>query len=521
MSDIYHERLARLSDPTVLPLLRRLQRGVEKESLRVDPDGGLAQTPHPVALGSTLTHPCITTDYSEALLEFITPVARSIDETLAQLREIHQFVDRELQSELLWNASMPCRLGSDAEIPVARYGSSNSGRMKTVYRLGLGHRYGRHMQTIAGIHYNFSIDDGLWPLLLEGPVTQAAVTEAYFGLIRNFRRWSWLLIYLFGASPALDRSFLPDTPHTLETLSDDTLFSPYATSLRMGDLGYQSSAQEHLDVCYNQLASYVATLKQGILEPHPDYERIGVCVDGEYRQLSAGLLQIENEFYSTIRPKRVAARGETALSALAHRGVQYIEVRCLDINPYLPVGIDAETMRFLDAFLLYCLTAPSPLCDAAGQAELKRNTRLVVNEGRRPGLALRRDGVPIGLQAWGGELLDAIAPMAALLDAAHGSDDYRRSLDAQRARVADAALTPSAQLLRDLAGHGNSHVALTLAQSRGHLEQLRDEPLAAARLAELREASSASLARQATLEAEDQLPFADYLSRYFEQYRAL
>src|SRR5690606_36054887 len=138
----------------------------------------------------------------------------------------------------------------------------------------------------------------------------------------------------------------------------------------------------------------------------------GIVVDGEYRQLSAGLLQIENEFYSTIRPKRVAARGETALTALRRRGVQYIEVRSLDINPFLPLGIDAETIHFLDAFLLFCLLHESPVCTDAGSREASLNLKRVVNEGRRPGLTLQCDGAEVELADWASELLDGIQPIA-------------------------------------------------------------------------------------------------------------
>lgn len=525
MSDVLQQRLALLSRAETLPLLRQLRRGIEKESLRIDRNGWLAQTPHPRALGATLTHPLITTDYSEALLEFITLVSADIDQTVEQMDLIHRFVYDKLADENLWTASMPCWLGADSEIPVAQYGSSNIARMKTIYRVGLGYRYGRRMQTISGIHYNFSLPEALWPVLCGSQPTSAdlqeQVTAAYFGLIRNFRRYSWLLIYLFGVSPALCSSFLENREHQLQTLTPGTLYQPYGTSLRMGDLGYQSNAQENLKICYNRLDSYVDTLKHAILDPHPDYERIGVKVDGEYRQLSAGLLQIENEFYSTIRPKRVAKQGETALTALATRGVEYVEVRCIDVNPYLPVGIDAELMRFLDAFLLYCLLSDSPPGDADGVAELKQNMKRVVNEGRKPGLNLHREGTDIGLQAWANELLDAIEPIAALLDGAHGGSAYRDSLSVQRGRVADPDLTPSARLLRDLREADTGYADFTFQQSRRQGDYFRSRPLPPDLTNQFVEMAERSLRSQTELETVDAPPFDNYLHHYFEQYRAL
>lgn len=539
MSQSLQQRLAQIADPAVLPLLRHLRRGLEKESLRIDRDGRLAQTPHRAELGSALTHPLITTDYSEALLEFITPVSPAVEDAMAQLDAIHRFVYAALPDENLWTSSMPCVLGADADIPVARYGSSNVGRMKTIYRVGLGHRYGRKMQTIAGIHYNFSLPEALWPHYFKSgsggfnsssggfnsgdtiAALQPRITDAYFGLIRNFRRYVWLLIYLFGASPALCRSFLDGRPHRLQQLDGATLYQPYGTSLRMGDLGYQSSAQEKLNICYNRLGSYIETLKDGILNSHPEYERIGVEVDGDYRQLSTGLLQIENEFYSPIRPKRVALRGETALTALAHRGVEYIEVRCLDIDPYLPLGIDATTMRFLDAFLLFCLLEDSPCCDDAERRELLGNVRVTVEEGRRPGVALQRRGESIGLQQWAGALLDRIEEVAQLLDAAHGGDLHRASVRQQRDKVADPQRTPSARILRELRERQLTYTEFALEKSQQHARALRERPLPAAALQEFVATAERSLAAQADIEASDRLSFEDYLRKYFDQYRAL
>jgi len=508
----------------MMPLLRELRRGLEKEGLRVDSDGRLAQTPHNPVLGSALTHPLITTDYSEALLEFITLVAADTDTAVAQLDAVHRFVCSRLPDETLWTSSMPCELGDDSEIPVARYGSSNVGKMKTIYREGLGHRYGRRMQTIAGIHYNFSLPEAFWPRYFEEDKEddlQPQITDAYFGLIRNFRRHVWLLIYLFGASPALCASFLTTSSHRLQQLGDHTLYQPYGTSLRMGDLGYQSNAQEELDICYNRLDTYIDTLKNGILNSHPDYERIGVKVDGEYRQLSTGLLQIENEFYSPIRPKRVARRGETALTALAHGGVEYIEVRCIDVNPYLPLGIDAELMRFVDAFLLYCLLDESPQCDAAQRSELIGNIKTVVNEGRRPGVMLQRDGAALSLQDYAGDLLDKIGDVAQLLDDAHGHSLHGQSVAQQRRKVVDSTLTPSARIVGELRDRELSYAQFALEKSQQHAADFRSRPLPAETLAEFVEMAERSLRAQSDIETNDQLQFDDYLHNYFDQYRAL
>src|SRR5881394_427337 len=412
-----------------IELVERIRRGVEKESLRVRPDGSLAATAHPAGLGSPLTHPHITTDFSEAQLELITGVHGGVDACLDELTQIHQIVYRHIGDELLWSASMPCNLPADDAIPIARFGSSNIGRAKTVYRIGLAHRYGRRMQTISGIHYNFSFAEAIWPAL----GWPGGANEAYFALIRNFRRHRWLLLYLLGASPAACSSFVASDTHGLQPFGPGTLFAPHATSLRMGPLGYQSQAQAALAVSYNSLDSYAASLHEALTTPHAPYEAIGIRKGNDYRQLATSLLQIENEFYGTIRPKRVIRPGERPLHALRERGVEYVEVRLLDLNPFVPVGITLQNMRFLDIFLLHCLKSESPPDTPAEIAALGRNQHKTAAFGREPGLVLERGNREVPLVDWAAELLGACAPLAATLDATHGGSDYGDALRAARA----------------------------------------------------------------------------------------
>jgi len=497
----------------------------------VKADGSLAQTPHPAALGSPLTHDAITTDYSEALLEFITPARSDIDSCLTDLEYLHRFTCRHLDGERLWAASMPCVIASDSSIPVARYGNSHSGRMKTVYRNGLGHRYGRLMQTIAGIHYNFSMPEAYWSACDDRPASEAVgdyATRRYLGLIRNFHRWSWLVVYLLGASPAVCASFVAGRrDHGLEPLDADgqSFHLPDATSLRMGPLGYNSEAQRGLHVCYNNLESYLHALREAILSPHPAYAAYSGQRDGEYQQLSDCLLQIENEFYSSIRPKRLARRGETPLSALARDGIEYIEVRCIDVNPFLPLGIDAETMRFLEAFLLFCLISDSPECDEASQEQQRDNLLRVVQRGREPGLELNDGGRLRELGAWASELLDGIDGAARLLDAAHATDAHAASVDVQRGRVREPSRTPSAKLLAAMTERGLPFYRIAAELSGRWTEAFAAQALPAEVDDAFRRSSAASHEARTALEAADHeagaTRFEDYLARYFAQYRAL
>ncbi|HQR10771.1 MAG TPA: glutamate--cysteine ligase [Casimicrobiaceae bacterium] len=482
--------------------LRSLRRGIEKESLRVQPDGMLAATPHPVALGSALTHPRITTDFSESQLELITGVSSSAAGCLGELTEIHQVVYRAIGDELLWCASMPCGLPGDQSIPLGYYGTSNVGRAKHVYRTGLSYRYGRRMQAISGIHYNFS---------LPGPQSN----ESYFALIRNFRRHSWLLLYLFGASPAVCSSFVAGRPHELQPLCDGTMYLPHATSLRMGRLGYQSDAQAALNVSYNSLDSYGASLQDALTRPYPPYEDIGIRTGDDYRQLATTLLQIENEFYGTIRPKRVIRPGERPLHALRERGVEYVEVRLLDLNPFHPFGIAEGALHFLDMFLLNCLLRDSPPDSPAEIDAMKRNLQTVASRGREPGLALACGDRDVPLAEWGERLLVECTPIAAALDAAGGTTAHRDALAAAVAALGDSAVTPSARVLEAMSrDHGNSYTRFALAQSARHREAILELPLSVDVEARYAQMAAESLARQREIEAADTVPFETFRRNY-------
>jgi len=517
LSDLFSRRLALLGEHANLSLLSQCLHGIERECLRVDESGQLALSGHPAALGSALTNGQITTDYSESLLEFITATAVDPGDTLAELERIHRFVYSKLDGEYLWSPSMPGPLPDEETIPIARYGSSHIGQLKYVYRKGLALRYGKTMQCIAGIHYNFSLPEPLWAVLQEaegdGRSARDYQSSRYIALIRNFRRYSWLLMYLFGASPALDKNFMRGRPHQLQELDADTLYLPYATSLRMSDLGYQSEAQAGLTPCYNDLASYTDSLRQAVGTPYPPYVDIGTKKDGEWLQLNTNVLQIENEYYSNIRPKRVTYSGERPIQALMARGVQYVEARCLDINPFLPMGIDLAESRFLDAFLLYCALQDSPQLSNGECGACSDNFLKVVKDGRRPGLHLQRHGAPVVLQTWAHELLDGIEAITRLLDRSQGTDAHGAALQAQRAKVDDASLTPSAQVLAELQ-KGETFAAFSLRQSKRHAEHFRSQPLSAEQQAEFEQAARQSLQEQAELEAHEEGDFDSFAAAY-------
>ncbi|HEX7328690.1 MAG TPA: glutamate--cysteine ligase [Casimicrobiaceae bacterium] len=523
------ERTA-LLDTLTPAVLGSLLRGVEREGLRVRDDGSLATTPHPAALGAALTHPHITTDFSESQLELITGVHTGAAACVAELTELHRFVYGEIGDEAIWTSSMPCRLPDDKEIPIGHYGRSNLGRLKTVYRTGLSWRYGRRMQTISGIHYNFSLPVAAWQLLRDAGVDfgSTAVTgldpgdayrsAAYFALIRNFRRESWVPLYLFGASPAVCRCFVEGRRHDLTSLGGKSFYLPHATSLRMGPLGYQSQAQASMRVSFNSLAEYAKSLLRGLTERWPAYERIGVRDGDEYRQLATTLIQIENEFYSSVRAKRRIRRGERPLHALMERGVEYLEVRNLDVDPYTPEGIGATTMRFLDAFLVKCLLSASPPDGPAEIAEIAGNQFTVAERGRESGLHLKRRGRDVGLAAWGAAIVDECEPIADALDAATGSRAHRDALAEARRRFANPGATPSARVLHAIRGeHHDSYHEFALARSLANRAAVLAVPASEEMRGRYESMARMSLDDQREIEAADQVSFEDYRVKYLAQ----
>jgi len=515
----FEQTLAALINSGEPQIIQGGRKGVEKESLRVTPDGRIATTPHPRDLGSALTNEHITTDFSEALIELVSPTFRTSWELLQYLLDLHQFVYQHLGDELLWATSMPSFIDGDASIPIAQYGKSNIGRMKTVYREGLGVRYGRMMQAISGVHFNYSFPEAMWnpwaDLLQSRTRGQDFVSERYFHLLRNYRRHGWIVLYLFGVSPVVCNTFLRGRNVTLPRLSKDTSYEPYATSLRMSDLGYRNRNQAGLSVSVNSLDEYVRDLSRAIATRHEPYEQLGVKVDGQYRQLNANILQIENEYYSFIRPKRVARSGERPTKALRRAGVEYVEVRALDVSAFDPVGVNQNKLRFLEVFLALCLMKDSPPIDTSEQDVLDANHVTVARRGREPGLQLERDGRKVSMLAWARELIDSMQGIAEIFDRGDRVRPYTAALSVQAAKIEDVSRTPSARMLAELESTGESFFDLGLRMSRLHKEYfLALYPPNVDRLAEFRAEADESLRAQASVEAADKIGFEQYLAEY-------
>ncbi|SEK52776.1 glutamate-cysteine ligase [Colwellia chukchiensis] len=505
-----------------LSSLSQLGRGIEREALRVLPQGRLSERPHSARLGAALTHPNITTDYSETLLEFITPVSFKPETAIAQLEDVQKFTLSQLDGELLWPMSMPCFVEDDDKIPLAQFGQSNIGRMKTVYRQGLKNRYGSMMQVISGIHFNFSFPKSFFQSLQSieensAPLEQY-IADKYFALLRNYKRYCWLIPYLYGSSPAVCGSFLKHKPTKLPFKKTDKgyMYLEYATSLRMSDLGYTNSEQSSLKICYNDLAGYLDGVKNAINLPSAKFEKIGVKVNGQYQQLNSNVLQIENELYAPVRPKCVAKAGEKPSQALKNRGVEYIEVRALDVNPFSATGISVEQIRFLDIFLTFCMLQPSPKGTYQEQAITEENMNAVVVRGRDPKLLLQDNDQQKSVVQWGGEIFAQMTAVADLLDQANDSHLYRDALAVEAAKISDPSLTPSAKILAAVVNNNESLTKTALQRAADYRQQLLANDYQEFDEAYFKRSVADSMAQQLEIEQADTQSFDEFLQDYFQ-----
>ncbi|MEE9425859.1 MAG: glutamate--cysteine ligase [Methylococcales bacterium] len=524
MHPIFAKRISTIANSGHADQLLKGLKGIEKENLRLNADGLISQLPHPETLGAALTHPNITTDYSEALIEMVTPAFEDITETLAFLRDTHQFVYQNIGDETLLATSMPCGLSGDDDVPIAKYGQSNIGHMKHVYRIGLGHRYGRSMQAISGLHFNYSIPETFWPIYQQSEQStapiQTFINTSYMGLIRNIRRYSWLLTYLFGASPAFCPAFLNNRKHLIsgfDQFDPNTLYKAKATSLRMSEIGYQSNAQATLKICFNNLDDYINDLAGATKTPFPDYQSIGIKDGDRYQQLNDSILQIENEYYSPVRPKQPINSCEKPSLALKSRGIRYIELRMLDLNLSEPFGISEQQCRFLESFMLFCLLEPSPPHSDNEPTEIRNNLLKVASDGRNPDLLLSHDGEPVSVKTWAASALESVSSICNLLDDQIEQPTYMNALTHHQNMLEDSQMTHSAQILQNMRTTNQPFGEYALQLSKAHQQYFNQLEIDQKKNQWFQQLTVDSIHKQQKIETQDNLSFEDFLKKYFAQ----
>ena len=491
--------------------------GIEKESLRIL-QSQITQSAHPKKMGSALCNQYITTDFSEAQLELITPPLPDKTDGLEFLDHIHHFVSHNINKEILWPFSMPPTIKSEQDLPIADYGISNLGLFKQLYRKGLSHRYGRSMQAISGVHYNYSLPDSIWhcSFFEDSQLDSRAIrSDGYFRMLRNIYRMNWLVLYLFGASPILTKDLLTKNTEPIQKLDNQTYYLPYATSLRMSDFGYQNLLRAALNVSSDSLNDYISDLNMATGTISEDFQQIDTQNNTDQLQINANLLQTEDEYYAVARLKSNIISNQRLTSKLKQGGVDFIELRSLDLNPFSRIGIDEETVCFLEVFLIYCFLTTSHLINKDELKTTKDNDSLVAKRGRDPSLLLQKDQASIGLQEWGKQIIDEMTPIAELLD---GEETvYRNMMCKMASKIKDPDQTLSGLLLDkvitekvDFFDLGNS-IGETNKQHYLDLEKSANP-----NWDRLEKEAINSISQQSILEEEQNESFESFVADYFD-----
>lgn len=453
----FETMMSLFTDPKASQLLRQGTWGIERESQRVTPSGDLALTDHPAVFGDKLHNPRITTDFAESQLELITPPLNSIEESYDMLRQIHDEAEAGLGDELLWPLSMPPRLPSEDQIRIATFNDSPKGREKEEYRRDLAKRYGKKMQMISGLHVNFSFHEDMLEYLVEKWGSDAdkrkLKDELYFALTRNFLRYRWLLIYLFGASPSIDPTYDSILCGELAVIEKCCpaccgqigRYEQYAASLRVSRYGYSNTQRKPYMVSFNSLEEYVSS----------------------FRNLLRNVLKKESEFYSSIRLKPHREEGKSQLDALAEQGVNYIEVRIMDLDPYERVGISLQQLYVLHLFLLFCLFEQSPPVTQKEWKIINENHHMASLFGRKPNLKLQRyDKKKDTLKRWAEEILSKMGQIAKLMDLSDETLRYQDTVAEEVLKVNDPKHIPSARIQSEMTENNETFIEFGIRRAK-------------------------------------------------------
>ncbi|MHA0857261.1 bifunctional glutamate--cysteine ligase GshA/glutathione synthetase GshB [Paenibacillus sp. CMAA1364] len=356
MTMLNYKLIQQLNDNKLNHDLLKGQFGLEKENVRVDRKGRLALTPHPKAFGNKMENPYIQTDFSESQIEMITPALGSIDEMYQFMEALQDIVTLELKDEYLWPSSNPPKLPEDHEIPIAKMNDP----IEDNYRSELADKYGRKRQLLSGIHYNFSFDEGFLRKLHVLKGEQEGFKEfkdgLYFKVARNLLRYRWFLIYLTGASPVFDKTYIDRCVDLGEPLDRDSFYFPNMNSLRNSPCGYRN--EKSLYVSFHSMEDYVQDLNELIQ--------------------SEKLLSVK-EFYSPVRVK--TAIGDDPLQELKEDGVAYLELRFIDLNPLYKIGISKDKMKFIHLFILFMLLKNDETFSVEDQKIADMNHDQLITEG--------------------------------------------------------------------------------------------------------------------------------------------
>ena len=422
--------------------------GIEWESLRARGDGELALTPHPELFGDKLKNPLVTTDFSESQIEIITPTFNTIDETFDTFSLIADLVNASLPyDEYLWFQSIPCILPYGDQIPIAQY--SGEGKSSQRYREDLAKKYGLKKQMISGIHFNFSFSDEFLKKIYEleeSPLTfKEFKNNVYLKIARNYLRYCWLIIYLTGCSIGSHNTFSKDCIRLMDAEDDyGSFYSTKGPSFRNSSCGYKN-----------------------LKELLPSYESVDAFVNDINSFIENGDLSEAKELYTQIRLK--PKNPQDLLNSLKNDGIEYIEVRTLDVNPFYQCGLIRQDMKFLHLFLIY-MFIKDETDYADWQREAKINEENTAEKAYVDSMRLLRDGKEVTLKSWASEIINEMYGMCEVM----GVDEFN-ILNLMLNRISNPDLTYGKRLLLLIKEKGfiNTHIELSKNNKRTSVSNLK------------------------------------------------
>lgn len=423
--------------------------GIEWESLRAKEDGKLSLTPHPAIFGDKLTNPVITTDFSESQIEIITPTFDTIDEAYDTFSLLADLVNSSLpDDEYLWFQSIPCILPYWDRIPIAQYSEDGVDNQK--YREDLAKKYGVKKQMISGVHFNFSFSDNFLKKLYSLEKSNVGFKEfkndIYLKIARNYLRYCWLIIYLTGCSIGSHQTFSHDCIHLMD--ARDNFGSYYSTrgpSFRNASCGYKN-----------------------LKELYPSYDSVEEFVADINRYIEEGDLSEAKELYTQIRLK--PKNPNDLLNSLNDGGIEYIEIRTLDINPFYKCGLVKKDMAFLHLFLIYMLIKEESDYEF-WQKEAKINEENTAERAYDDSMRLLKDGKEVSIGQWASEIVDDMYEMCDAL----GINEFD-TLNMMYERISNPDSTYGKKLLRLIRKRGyiNAHMELSKNNKQISIENLKN-----------------------------------------------
>ncbi|HAT4141561.1 TPA: bifunctional glutamate--cysteine ligase GshA/glutathione synthetase GshB [Clostridium perfringens] len=411
--------------------------GLEKENVRVTERGNLALTPHPKAFGDRENNPYIKTDFSESQLEMVTPVCNTLEEVYSFICNLNKVVSLEIMKngEFLWPQSNPPILPREEEIPIAKL----SNREDELYRENLSYKYGKKKQVISGIHYNFSFKEEFIKLLYKELKVKKDFREfkddIYLRMARNFQKYHWLLIYLTGASPVFHESYIDEIKEEGEKLGEDSYYIKDDTSLRNSSYGYKNKKDYY--VSYNSIEEYASDIKNLVKDKE---------------------IQSIKEYYNPIRLKSLGS--EDMLESLLNKGIDYLEVRLLDLDPLSVQGVNKETLYLVHLFMIYTLLKENKEITYKDQEEFFKNHDMVALKGRNEEAVIHENGIPVLLKDKGREILSEMDEIVEILFS--NNEKFKNVIKRALEKINNPHDTISEKLIKDIKEEGyiNFHMRL-------------------------------------------------------------